>query len=192
MIKVPDEVYVVSQNRVEHEYPIPGNWNVKNEINHNFGFLHPHEPKLKADAKRKKTQHEWAYGSSYDWNNGRKTGAYQKPDGEWWHAGNDYKWDPVTYKQIVTPFDRPIDPMYAPRIWSNVALTGFRLIDTVNRYRGNKLFKVLDPRGVEFEITVQSLFHILQEGVVQNGLIISPCVWKSGKNLIVANSSGEF
>ena len=86
------------------------------------------------------------------------------------------------------PYDRPIDPLYAPKIWDNVPMEGFKIIDTVNRYRGNKLFKVLDPRGIEFEITVQSLYHLLQEGTVRNGVILDACVWMKGKDLVVARS----
>jgi hypothetical protein len=176
MAKIPSEIYVVSQNRIETEYPIPGNWNVKNEIEHNFGFLHPHEPNKATDAKRKKTQHDWAY-----------RGLYEK-NGEFWERGNDYVFDSLTRKYEIVAFDRRIPDEYAPRVWENRPLEGFKLIDTVNRYRGNKLFKVLDPRGVEFEITVQSLFHILQEGTVSGGIIKDACVWAKGKDLVVARS----
>ena len=133
---------------------------------------------------------DWAYGSGYDYGTGKRWGPYEK-NGEWWQRGADVTWDPVNHKQIRTEYDRKIPDEYAPRIWDNTPLTGFKLIDTVNRYRGNKLFKVLDPRGVEFEITVQSLYHILQEGSVRNGEILDACVWKSGKNLVVANSKNK-
>jgi hypothetical protein len=176
MKKIPAEIYVVSQNRIETEYPVPGNWTIKNEIDHNFGFLHPHEPNKATDAKRKHTQHSWAYHGLYDNN------------GEWWEKGSDWKYDTITQKYISIPYDRPIAPEYAPRVWENIPMTGFKLIDTVNRYRGNKLFKVLDPRGVEFEITVQSLYHILCEGTVSGGVIVDACVWAKGKDLVVAKS----
>ena len=176
MKKVPDQIYVVSQKRSEYEYPVPGNWNVKNEIEHNFGFLHPHEPTKATDAKRKHTQHQWAY-----------SGMYEK-NGEFWEKGVEWIYNPVMHSHANIPYDRPIDPLYAPKVWDNVPLTGFTLIDTVNRYRGNKLFKVMDPRGIEFEITVQSLYHILCEGTVSNGLIVDACVWAKGKDLVVAKS----
>ena len=176
MAKVPAEIYVVSQNRIETEYPIKGNWSVKNEIDHNFGFLHPHEPTKATDSKRKITQHSWAYHGYYEKN------------GEAWEKGSDWKYDPIMHSHSSIPYDRQIDPLYAPKIWDNVPLEGFKLIDTVNRYRGNKLFKVLDPRGIEFEITVQSLFHLLQEGTVSNGIIQDPCVWMKNKDLVVARS----
>lgn len=176
MKKVPDQIYIVSQRRIETEYPVPGNWTIKNEIEHNFGFLHPHEPNKATDAKRKHTQHGWAYH-----------GLYEK-NGEFWEKGADWKYDAITQKYNSIPYDRPIDPLYAPRIWDNVPLSGFKIIDTVNRYRGNKLFKVMDPRGIEFEITVQSLFHLLQEGSVRNGVILDECLWMKGKDLVVAGS----
>lgn len=176
MAKIPDQIYVVSQKRIEWEYPVPGNWNIKNEIDHNFGFLHPHEPNKGTDAKRKQTQHSWAYDGLYDNN------------GEWWERGVEWKYDPIIQKHSSVPYDRPIPEQYAPRVWDNVAHKGFKLIDTVNRYRGNKLFKVMDPRGVEFEITVQSLYHILCEGTVTNGEIMDACVWAKGKDLVVAKT----
>ena len=178
---VPKELYVVSKPEIEREYPIPGDYNVYNDITHNFGFLHPHEPRLAADAKRKNTQHEWAYGLR---NHAGDT--LTRASNGWMTEVTRYNYStgrPVS--EIVTTH---LQPEYEPRIWPNTPMTGFKLIDTVNRYRGNKLFKVLDPRGVEFEITVQSLYHILCHGAVANGVIIDACVWKSGKNLVLANN----
>lgn len=177
--KVPDQIYVVSQSRPENEYvkdPVTGVWSVKHVTDHNFGFLHPHEPTKATDAKRKHTQHSWAY-----------SGLYEK-NGEFWEKGVDWKYDTITQKYNSAPYDRPIDPLYAPKVWDNDPMEGFKIIDTVNRYRGNKLFKVLDPRGIEFEITVQSLYHILQEATVRNGVILDACVWMKGKDLVVARS----
>lgn len=176
MKKVPDQIYVVSQNRIETEYPVPGNWSIKNEINHNFGFLHPHEPTKKTDASRKNTQHQWAYHGMYEKN------------GEFWEKGTDWVYDRVMHSHSAVPYDRKIPDEYAPRVWDNVPMEGFTIIDTVNRYRGNKLFKVLDPRGVEFEITVQSLYHILCSGTVSNSKIMDACVWLKGKDLVVAKT----
>lgn len=174
-VKIPKQIFVVSQNRPEFEYPNPDDWKIKIETPHNFGFLHPHEPHLKPDVARKQTQMSWAYNGT----------PYQLGD-QWWIKGNDREFDHVARTWIFHPFDHPMDPTYAPRVWDNVPLAGFVLIDTVNRYRGNKLFKVLDPRGVEFEITVASLFEILMNGVVDKGVILSPCLWKANKNLVVA------
>lgn len=175
IVKLPNQLYVVSKSAPEHEYPNRDSsgridYNDRIETPHNFGFLHPHQPHLAADASRKETQVRWAY-------NGQ---MYQIGE-QFWIKGRDYDWQ--TRQHI--DYDRPLEPEYAPRIWDNVPLTGFRIIDTVNRYRGNKLFKVMDPRGVEFEVTVASLFALLMDGEVNEGEIMSPCVWKANKNLIV-------
>jgi hypothetical protein len=171
--KPPKQLYVVSKNTPEYEYPVAGDWQNRVEVPHNFGFLHPHEPHLKGDASRKETQLGWAYS--------RQT--LYKVGEQFWVKGHEYDY---STRQNVQ-FDRPLEPEYWPRVWDNVPLTGFRIIDTVNRSRGNKLLKVLDPRGVEFEITVKSLFTLLMEGEVKHGEIMSPCVWQTNKNLVVVN-----
>lgn len=168
--KYPAKIFVVSKNRVER-YSDDG-WKTTQEDHHNFGFLHPHEPQLKTDANRKETQLGWAY----------KGTVYRIGD-QYWHKGIDRRWENgVT---VMEKFDGPIDPQYAPRVWDNVPLTGFRIIDTVSRDRGNKLFKVMDPRGIEFEITALSLFHIITDGEIIKGEIMTPCIWKCNKALCI-------
>jgi hypothetical protein len=170
-VKIPKQLFVVSKSAPEHEYPNRDDYSVRITTEHNFGFLHAHEPHLKNDSSKKQVQFGWAYGGSH---------VYKVGD-QYWFKGSDYDWGMRTRIH----FDRPIDPEYAPRVWDNEPLTGFRIIDTVNRYRGNKLFKVLDPRGVEFEVTVASLFALLSDGEIRKGEILSPCVWKANKSLIV-------
>ena len=180
-MNIPKELYVVSKPVLEYEYPIPGDYNIKNEITHNFGFLHPHEPNRAADAKRKSTQHQWAYDL------GPYGGTLTHASNGWMTERTVYRYDPATGRNVQDFVTKHLEPEYEPRIWANTPQTGFELIDTVNRYRGNKLFKVLDPRGVQFEITVESLYNILCHGTVSNGIIQDPCVWKSGKNLVLAS-----
>lgn len=162
---IPKQLYVVTVDRVDYQYSDPFDYSTRMEEHHTLGFLHPHQPQLRADAKRKDTQHYWA-------------GITLQNDQFMRSEYNGFN----RSRQLV-----PIDPKHEPKIWENEPLDGFVLIDTVNRYRGNKLFKVMDPRGIEFEITVQSLFHILCEGTVSNGKIIDKCVWKANKNLIIAS-----
>ena len=182
----PKQVFVVTQKREEHEWP-DGDYDKEPIVNvYNFGFLHPHEPNVKTDAKRKQSQMDWAY---------RDREVYQKEDGVWWWKGDNGKWVSLDEldsrgwnkrEYVHDYFDEPIPLDYAPRVWDNVPLSGFKIIDTVNRYRGNKLFKVLDPRGIEFEITVQSLFNLIQTGTISKGEIMGECIWKHGKNLVFA------
>jgi hypothetical protein len=168
-VKIPKQLYIVSEKVIDREYSKP-DYKSFTETIHNFGFLHPHEPTLKTDAKRKQTQNDWAYH-----------GCPYFQDGVWMVKGSEYNYGNRSYER----FDKLIDLEYAPRIWENEPLRGFKIIDTVNRYRGNKLFKVLDPRGLEFEVTVASLFEIIQSGCIEKGEIKSGCVWKANKNLLV-------
>lgn len=138
-------------------------------------FYHPHTPGTAADEKRKGTQLDWAYDSDEIYELG----------GVYYQKGADRVYDYPQSKWIYTPYDKPIDLEVAPKIWDNVPLSGFKIIDTVNRHRGNKLFKVMDPRGIEFEITAYSLFGIIQDGEIKEGEILSKCVWLKGKDLIV-------
>ena len=178
MKNIPKQLYVVASRRYEREYvKVDGLYDYNNSVNteYYFGFLHPHEPTRAADAKRKKTQHEWAYFLRY------KDVIYQVGE-VWWQKGSRYKRDGTNGSE---DFDEPIPLEVAPRIWDNEPLTGFKIIDTANRYRGNKLLIIQDPRGLRFEITVASLFEIISNGTIVNGEIMNPCVWKSGKNLVI-------
>ena len=183
----PKQLFVVSQDREEYEWSETGQWEDRIVTHHNFGFLHPHEPQTRPDVNRKRTQMQWAYGYKE---------VYQKEDGVWWWKGDTGKWiqhkdiDPRTgkprYEYIPKHFDEPIPLDYAPKIWDNVPLSGFRIISPVNRNRGNKLLKVLDPRGIEFEITVNSAFNLLDTGTISKGEIKGKCVWKMNKELVFA------
>jgi hypothetical protein len=170
----PKEIFVVSIKDVQREWePENGDWVLKNETTHNFGFLHPHEPNKKNDGARKATQYEWAYRGM----------PKQTEDGHFWQYVRE-KYDHE--KGCWVYENRPIEPEQEPRVWDNVPLAGFKIIDTVNRYRGNKLYKVMDPRGVVFEVTIKSMFEIFMNSTVIRGEIMHPCLWKANKNLVLA------
>ena len=56
----------------------------------------------------------------------------------------------------------------------------------VARHRGNKLWRILDPRGFELEILSGTFEELVMSGVVDRGLIIGPCIWQTGKKLVRA------
>lgn len=174
--KIPNQIFVTSKIEEERIFnKVDGVWDYNNPIieKHNFGFLHAHEPGTSSDASRKETQIGWAYSGMSVYNRG--------DDAIYWQRGRKFDYTSRQYYEI----DEQIEFEVAPKIWDNVPLSGFKIIDTVNRYRGNKLFKVLDPRGIEFEITAKSLFEIVTEGKIESGEILSKCVWQRGKHLIV-------
>lgn len=173
--KIPDSLFVVLKNIEDYEYikDPNGNWSKGPSTFSKFGFLHANDGNL----KKQKTQLDWAYDAN----------PMQEADGTWWHNVwriADGRYVPDEYGYRIA--DRvQIEKEYEPRVWDNVPLSNFKIIDTVNRYRGNKLFKVLDPRGIEFEVTVKSLFAIIQESTIINGVIQDKCVWKTNKDLVV-------
>lgn len=173
MAKIPDQLFVTARIVKENIYnKVDGKYDYQNPTidRHVFGFLHPHTPGQKSDDSRKETQIRWAYH-----------GEVYLCGTEYWHRGSDYDYNSRQY----IPYDKPIDIEVAPQVWDNVPLAGFKIINIVSRDRGNKLMKVIDPRGIVFEITIKSLFNIIQEGTIEHGEIMSKCVWKSGKDLIV-------
>ena len=96
----------------------------------------------------------------------------------WSRRANVFDWNP-------RPKTEAIDPEYIPEIWDNVPLDGFEIVDTVRQYGGNKLFRVKDPRGVEFEIKAECLFEILSDGTISKGKILDKCIWLGNKRLQV-------
>lgn len=176
---MPAELFVVAKKIEDYEYvqDANGNWGKGLSTFSKFGFLHAN-----GNVSKQRTQLGWAYDGD----------PHQEFDGTWWH--NTYKIENGCYvrqgNQLVTERVQ-IDPELAPQVWKNVPLTGFKIIDTVNRYRGNKLMKVLDPRGVEFEITIKSLFQIISNGTIKNGEIMDACVWKTNKDLVIVNKFGD-
>ena len=179
--KIPEFLYVVAQDRPEYEYieddSEEGYHSVKTD--HILGFLHRHAPGLKADQNLKKTQHDWAYCGDYKYNT-----IYEETEEGFFIDYDERSW--VREPIVMTHKREKIEDRLAPRIWLNEPLEGFEVIDTVSRYRGNKLYRIMDPRGIEFEVTTANIFEIMTEGTISKGVIQGPCIWKANKNLILA------
>jgi len=78
----------------------------------------------------------------------------------------------------------------------NESLTGFKILHTVSRSRtSNKVWRVLDPRGFELEISSWNLSELLQEVTLEEGVITSPCIWarsKNGENWLLAVGTDTY
>lgn len=69
------------------------------------------------------------------------------------------------------------------RTIDNVPTRGFKLCEVVSRYStSNKLFRLIDPRGFELEISTDNLLDIALVSTIVKGEIVEECVWTSGKN----------
>jgi hypothetical protein len=67
-----------------------------------------------------------------------------------------------------------------PRTFDNESLSGFQLTKSVRRVYwggGNVVWRVLDPRGFELEISSSNLARILDCSTISKGVIMDSCIW---------------
>lgn len=171
--KLPKELYVVWK----------GDRN--NPAQPALGFLNAYDPGKTSFEKKRATQEAWAY-SSYKLNAHlvMQSGMYVLEYDE--ILSTDYR------KQYNDPTRHTIRKVqegitHQPDIWKNEALTGFRIMNSVSRYStSNKVWRILDPRGLEFEIPTAKLDEIIQShGIKKGGEIDAKCAWMSNKNLVI-------
>lgn len=157
-----------------------------------LAFANIYEPHTKAYPARVTTQDNWAYQEDV-WNVD-KTPAFFVKDGVYWSriVTNQLKKglpESARYDRNLDNFEivvkeGPMPDELQPRIIDNVVLEGFRIQHLVARHRGNKLWRILDPRGFELEIGSGCFEDLVMTGAVDKGLIIGPCIWKTGKMLV--------
>lgn len=118
------------------------------------------------NEKRMETQRDWAYGQ------------YKIINGEVFETGNRYDYN----KQIVVHVTNQL-AKYQPQIIDNIPIAGFKIEKIATRWRtANKLFRVSDPRGFEFEITAQNLLELMNSCIIDKGEVRGKCKWDFGKN----------
>ncbi|PHS22221.1 MAG: hypothetical protein COA84_13770 [Robiginitomaculum sp.] len=69
------------------------------------------------------------------------------------------------------------DKKIEPKIFDNDPHFGFQIIDVVARHRGNKVYRLKDPRGFELEITAQNVLDIIAECTLTKGVIADKMLW---------------
>lgn len=188
--KPPKQLRVTLKEQVDYDYSDDYSTRTAT-VGVPLGFAIPYVPTTKQYAKSKESQDDWAYG--HDWN--RKYGVNE--DGQYWT--DTWCWEErpgmegwrdrgidanVALEKVHTRTIVP--PQYQPIIVDNVPLEGFRIQHMVARHRGNKLWRVLDPRGFELEILSGTFEELVMSGAVDRGLIIGPCIWQTGKKLVRA------
>lgn len=94
-------------------------------------------------------------------------------------------------KRIETVDNWSNDKKDSKRI-ANVPTRGFKLVQVVSRDRtSNKLFRILDPRGFELEITSENLLSIAKTSTIVQGEIIEECVWAQQGTINLCPTSNE-
>src|SRR5574343_534640 len=169
-----------------------------------FGFMSPFGTD-KAFKKRQQTQLNWAYNEVYPhtefnrsiWyslRNGYCINFMETKDGEL----EFYEWvlDESLPKFSLNSYDVPAgesnlvtnrrlqlvdaNNKFKPRIIDNTPQIGFQFTKSVRRTYwggGNVVWRVLDPRGFELEISSANLARIMDCSCIKEGVIEEPCVW---------------
>jgi len=83
------------------------------------------------------------------------------------------------------------------KTFKNEPISGFKILSSVTRWStSNKLFRVVDPRGFQLEISANNLVKILLCTSVDKGIINGDCVWArdrdSGNNILIPVGSEEY
>lgn len=134
-----------------------------------LGFLQVYEPNKRGWEKKQDTQDRWAY-LEYCF------GEVIYRDGKVWVNKRKGGYGaPITYEEVIIP------DHLQPRVLDNVPLSGFKILNSVSRCStSNKLWRVLDPRGFELELSTACMEEIMLNTTIEKGLIHGECIWKSG------------
>jgi len=171
-LKIPKELFVVKRKHSANSYR---------------GFLHEYSPNTAAGQKKMKTQVEWAYTGLSGMQGHPDNDPVRCDNGVWTVHLYNWERDPATQRFSIKQekvYPVPLD-VY-PEVWQNTPVVGFEIIESATRYStSNKFWWVLDPRGIQFEVSTDNLEDIIKKTTIVNGVIQSPCVWYSNKKLIV-------
>ena len=171
-LKVPDELYVVFKE--EWEWNVPHDSSSGKKILPPLAFANAYEPDKKGWQKKREVQLNWAYSSYYH---------TERPDGIWLNETTE--WDNDVKNRVPVPARR-VEEYLQPRIIENEPLSGFRISKSVTRYStSNKLWRILDPRGFELEISTHNMEDILETGTVTKNEILGTFVWIPGRTIIL-------
>lgn len=102
--------------------------------------------------------------------------------------------DNAAFQKRKETVDRWSDKTISPVIIENLPMEGFKVVDTANRYStSNKLFRILDPRGFELEISTANMFDIIKKYTIVKGTIAEPMVWgRDSGNYLISGNSQEY
>lgn len=129
-----------------------------------LGFATLYDPEGKRGVDQNAKAFTWAYGPDYVERNGIVHVTERT-----WKNNQRIEWEEPAKIQ--------------PMIIRNVPLNNFRIASTVSRSStNNKLWRILDPRGFELEISTANMEEILTTGTVSKGVILDQCKWDFGKS----------
>ncbi len=178
MSKLPKQLYVTAKIPYKDEPPL--------------GFLNAYEPSKATFAKKRKTQEDWAYQGYYIQDFKLEVhGTDTYATGWRWVRPNASM--PGMASLAATgagaAVKQPVHELleHPPQIWDNTPMTGFKVERSVSRCStSNKLWRIKDPRGIEFEISTACMEQIIEDAtILKGGIIDAKCAWMANKNLVV-------
>lgn len=102
-------------------------------------------------------------------------------------------------KQRMDTIDRNVrygalSGKFSPCVIENTALSGFKFTKTVYNNTGVDTWTIEDPRGFVYDISVDNASEIVTTTTIENGEILSPCVWgrRGTNNVLISVDSNEY
>lgn len=185
MSKIPDQYRVTLQKQVirvmsNGEYVKDANGHYVTAETTPLGFANVYAPNTKAYGNRVATQDQWAYGHDCFLDNGKMWSKTRV----WATDSNGQYVRDAAGNTILRIDTLPIADDLQPIIIDNKPMAGFKITNSINRSRtSNKLWRITDPRGFQLEITTANMEDIISGGVIDRGLIIGKCIWRTAKML---------
>ena len=184
--KPPKQLRLVFKRQIEHMRDDDGNYTrdldgrvIEIELPR-LGYATAYTPNTKAYEKAVKSQNDWAYADR-GW-----TQQWFERDGKIWTREPEVR-DGYFVNRSELNVEKMIADNLQPTIIDNIPLEGFKIARMVTRsssYSNNKLWRILDPRGFELEITSGTFEDIVMSGVIDKGVIVGECIWQTGKQLV--------
>lgn len=102
--------------------------------------------------------------------------------------------DPYKY---YSQDDERRKPKLDPFVIDNAPVDGYKVAEEIRRYgwgKGNVVWRMVDPRGFEFEISSPNLASILDCSTIKNGVIEGACVFgrNGAQNVLLPISSQPY
>lgn len=126
---------------------------------------------------------------------GLQKGRYQSTDEQRLLGFATPMEDNAAGRKRIETVDGWRDSSVEPIIFDNTPTFGFEIADVVRRYEtSNKLYRIVDPRGFELEISAENLFSVIMTTTIVCGKIMEPMVWGrlNGANYLISGNSQEY
>lgn len=141
-----------------------------------LGFWNEYLPGNASFEKKKANQIDWAY-IGYG---GVQGATLVEENGQTYLSGYKNVYVLGTNTPIRTPYKELVTN--PPTVWDNDLLEGFQILNSVSRWStSNKLWRILDPRGIQFEISSERMAEIILNTTIEKGKILERCCWANDK-----------